>query len=105
MGNSSAAKFKRPRPFSDQLHFFPQVYAGATEDGRYLAVVETGGIVFHADGVLLFIELDLADAIDFPGVIESPHLTLTGRRTIFEDHIQKGHLTFLRMIESQDTLI
>src|SRR5215467_8780623 len=75
----------------DQLHLLLQIDSGPAENGGDLAVIEPGSVIFHADRALLFVEPDLAHAIDFPGIVERRHFFLSGRRAVLEYYVQQGH--------------
>src|SRR5262249_156619 len=78
-----------------QLNLLPKIKSCPPQDCSDLTIVKPGGVVLHAYGALLVVELDLADAVDFPSVVQGHHLFLSGRRSVFEDHVEQGHFCLL----------
>src|SRR5262249_157833 len=76
---------------SHQLYFVPKINTGAAKDSGDLTVIQSCSVVLDADGVFLLVELDLAHAVNLPGVVQRRHLFLTRRRSIFENHVEQGH--------------
>src|ERR1700704_1179796 len=75
----------------NQLYLFAQVNSCPSQDPGNLAIIQPGSVILHADGVLFFVKLNLADAIDFPGIVERAHFFFAWRHAVFENHVKKGH--------------
>src|SRR5689334_1976902 len=57
----------------DELDLLSKINTGSPQNGSDLAIVEPGSVVFNPYRVFLFVELDLANPINFPGIVERQH--------------------------------
>jgi hypothetical protein len=78
-------------PVSDQLHFPLKINTSSPQYACDFIVIEASGIIFHTNRALVLIELDLADSVDFPGIVERQHLSFAGGISVFENDIEQSH--------------
>src|SRR5258708_7304334 len=82
---------KSPVAFLYEPDFFPQIDFRAAEDAGDFAVVQAGGVVFHAHRLVFFVEFDLAHAIHLKGAVQRKHLLLSRRLAVVKNHIEQCH--------------
>lgn len=75
----------------DERKLFGDVDSGAAEQLLDNGLVETRGVVFDADGLPLFLELDAANAVYLAHIAEREHSCFGGVLFIAEEDFDGGH--------------
>ncbi len=75
----------------DEGNFFDDVEAGAAEELVDDGLGEAAGVVFEADGLFRFAELEAADAVDLTEAREGHDGGFGGGRAVAVEDVQLGH--------------
>ena len=76
----------------DERDLFDDVEAGAAEELVDEGLCEAAGVVLHADGFFLFLEVDLADAVDLAKIGDGHGCGFGGWRSKAVQDVKLGHM-------------
>ena len=80
---------------SNHRHGFNDVETGAAEQLVDDWLGEAGGIVFDADGLFGFAEVDAAHSVDFADLCDGKGGSLGGRRSVAVQDVKLGHASMI----------
>ena len=75
----------------EQRDAFEDIDAGAAQELMHDGLSEAGCVIFHADCLLRFVDLQVANAIDLANLRQRHHRSLAGGRAVLIHHVKLCH--------------